>query len=774
MSRYGLRPVSTVFFHVIVSVLALVGPLHAGNDFAQEQAPPASNGDSNPGNPPSGELPEVVIEQPQNAAKEKPSDRKAGSKSKQPVSGPGVEAQSSTASEASGGPAGDPGPGLNLNSPTKTGSRLGLTPLETPASVEVISGETVRERGQTSVNQAITQNAAGFTSTASPGNGGTGLATRGFAGHGSIMQLYDGTRLYVGAGTVTFPFDTWSAERIEVLRGPASVLYGEGAIGGVINVVPKKPTDYFTHEGEIAVGTDATKRFGVGSGGPISDQLSYRFDASGIESDSWLNEEGDFSSLVLTGALTYRPTSDLKLTISHDYADQSPLRYWGTPLIDGKIPDNIRFKSFNVSDSEVHYLDNWTQFKTEWNPTARFGLRNVAYRLTSNRHWRDVEEYDFQESGPNAGLVLRNGYLEIFHDQEQIGDRLDATFRTALSGRARNELLVGFDVNRIDFRHTNNFDDDGESFVDPFNFEPGLFQNPGGTFPKFDTDTRQYSFFAEDRLTVSKELSLVAGIRLDRPSMERVNLVSGARFEKDFSDVTWRAGAVYTPIPHLAFYGQYSTGVDTVGGLITLNQFNSQFDLATGRQIEIGVKQSFWHGLGEWTLAGYDIEKKNLLSRDPNNSQIVRQVGQQSSRGVEASLALQLTDTLRYEGNVALLQALYDDFVGPGGVVFTGNRPNNVPEQVVNNWLTWEFLPRWQGYVGVQWVGPIYSDDENLSKRPDFTVVNFGLSYDVTEKSEIALRVFNAFDELYATGGGTTQWQLAPPRSAELGYRIKY
>lgn len=101
-------------------------------------------------------------------------------------------------------------------------------------------------------------------------------------------------------------------------------------------------------------------------------------------------------------------------------------------------------------------------------------------------------------------------------------------------------------------------------------------------------------------------------------------------------------------------------------------------------------------------------------------------------------------------------------------------RPNNVPEQVVNNWLTWEFLPRWQGYVGVQWVGPIYSDDENLSKRPDFTVVNFGLSYDVTEKSEIALRVFNAFDELYATGGGTTQWQLAPPRSAELGYRIKY
>ena len=104
------------------------------------------------------------------------------------------------------------------------------------------------------------------------------------------------------SGTVTFPFDTWSAERIEVLRGPASVLYGEGAIGGVINVVPKRPTDYFTAEGEVAYGTDNTKRFGVGAGGPVSDQLSYRLDASGTQSDGWLDQNGEFSKLALSGA----------------------------------------------------------------------------------------------------------------------------------------------------------------------------------------------------------------------------------------------------------------------------------------------------------------------------------------------------------------------------------------------------------------------------------------------------------------------------------------
>src|SRR5690606_21352128 len=113
-------------------------------------------------------------------------------------------------------------------------------------------------------------------------------------GHGSVMQLYDGTRMYVGSGTVTFPFNTWTADRIEVLRGPASVLYGEGAIGGVVNVVPKKPTDYAVNEAEIGVGTDFTRRFGLGSGGPINDRLSYRIDIAGDQSDGWLDREGEF------------------------------------------------------------------------------------------------------------------------------------------------------------------------------------------------------------------------------------------------------------------------------------------------------------------------------------------------------------------------------------------------------------------------------------------------------------------------------------------------
>jgi iron complex outermembrane receptor protein len=667
-------------------------------------------------------------------------------------------------------------PGLNLNTPAATGSRLGLTPLETPASVEVIPGETIRDRGQQSVNDAVTQNATGFTNAGEPGNGGTALTVRGFSGHNSVMRLYDGTRLYLGNGTITFPVDTWNAERIEVLRGPASVMYGEGAIGGVVNVVPKKPTDYFTHEAEVAYGTDNTRRFGLGSGGPINDRLSYRFDASGIQSDGWLDQESDFSSIALSGALAYRASDDLKFTISHDHGDQNPLRYAGTPLVNGKILDSMRDKNYNVRDGKISYVDNWTQFKTEWSPTDWFELRNVAYRVTSDRHWRNVEQFTYNDA---TQRIDRSDYVEIRHATEQIGNRMDATFRSVLPGAMKNAFVAGFDINRIDHGRDNNSPYGGSSDVDPFNPDLGYWAdgNPDPFSLEYDARTEQYGIFAENHLELSKELSVIAGIRLDRPTVNRTHYRDpNQEFEKSFSYTTWRAGAVYTPVPGLAFYGQYATAVDPVGsGLLSLNKYYSDFELTTGRQIEVGVKNVFWGGRGEWTFAAYDIEKQNLESTDPNDPTLVRQVGQQSSQGVELSVALQITESLRYEGNVAVLKARYDEFLDPfDGTDYSGNRPNNVPEQVMNNWLSWAFLPDWEARVGVQWVGAIYSDDANTLKRPDFTVVNLGLDYHVDDRSTVALRGFNVFDEVYAVSGSNTEWQLAPPRSAEISYRIKY
>ncbi|GBU17298.1 ferrichrome iron receptor precursor [Methylobacterium sp.] len=660
--------------------------------------------------------------------------------------------------------------GLNLTTPNRSGSRLDLSPLQTPASVEIIPGQKIRERGQETVSEAVTQNATGITTIGAPGNGFSSYTARGFAGLNSVMPLYDGTRLYVGSGTITYPFDTWNVDRIEVLRGPASVLFGEGAIGGIINVVPKKPTFVPVGEARVAGGSDGVARLAVDTGGPIGESLAYRLNVSGNRADGWLRREGEFSNLAVSGALLFQATPDLAVTLSNDYGYQEPLRYFGTPLINGRIDPRTRFTNYNVDDSRIIFKDNWTQLKVEWNPSADVTIRNTAYRLTSNRRYRDVETYAFR---PATGLVRRSDYIEIWHDQEQIGNRFDATFRGSLLGM-RNTVVAGFDVNHIDFLHTNNSPYAGLTDVNPYAFDPGLFLRASATSPGFRTSTNQASLFVEDRLEVTDRLSLIAGARYEASSIRRDDLRNPANsFTKDFEAVSYRFGAVFNPTPESALYAQYATAVDPVGSLISLSVTQKDFKLSTGEQVEVGYKQSFWGGRGEFTLAGYRIGKDNLLVADPNRPAVTVQVGSQSAQGVEAFLALGVTETLRVEANLALLHAQYDAFtqsVGGAAVSYRGNQPVNVPETVSNVWATWAFAPRFEARAGVQYVGETYGDFANTVRRPGYTVVNGGLDYRVSDTSRISFRVYNLFDRIYPVTGNSSMWLLGRPRSFEVAY----
>src|SRR5690606_11702406 len=176
-----------------------------------------------------------------------------------------------------------------LDTPASTGSSLNLTPRETPASLDSIRREQVEERGDASVLEAITRG-GGASALGHPGNGGSALSPRGFTDSTSVMRLYDGMRQYGGVG-VTFPFDTWSIERIEVLRGPASVIYGDGAIGGVVNIVPREPRHGpIENEVQAGIGTRDTARLGLDSSGSLSDTLSYRLNLSGNRSEEHTSE----------------------------------------------------------------------------------------------------------------------------------------------------------------------------------------------------------------------------------------------------------------------------------------------------------------------------------------------------------------------------------------------------------------------------------------------------------------------------------------------------
>ncbi len=656
---------------------------------------------------------------------------------------------------------------VDPKTPTTAGSRLNLTALQTPGSVESLTGTQIRERGDASVQDAISR-ATGISRTGTPGDGGTSLSARGFTGQGSVMQLYDGNRMYMGMGTSTFPVDTWSVERVDVLRGPASVLYGEGATGAVVNTLPKKP-----FEGEIenhirlGYGSYDRQQQALDSGGSLTDTLSYRLNLNRLRSNGFI-DHGDSSSDFVSGALRWQAADNLSFTLASDYGDQRPQNYFGTPLINGQLHKGLRDKNYNVSDDIQHYNDQWTRLTSEWQINDSVSATNELFYLKNQRRWQNAENYNFTD-----GQLTRSGNFGIKHNQEQVGDRQTFTFKHTLFG-LDSQTVAGVEYNRIRFRLASNtpFKDvleDGQP-IDINHPAPAAFDSQSAFSPVFATTTKTVAGFAENRLQLTDQLSLITGIRRDYAHVDRDDLRTGAQSDKTLTGNNWKAGLVYAITPDTSLYGQYSTSTDGVGGLISLSPSQQQFDLSTAKQTEIGIKQAFWNQRGEWTLAAYHIVKKKLLTDVPGDPDLKQQVGQQSSRGLEASLDLQLPHAWELQANAAIVHAQYDDFkqdVDGVQVSRDGNRPVDVPRRTANLWLSKAVTDDIRAGAGVRYVDARYADMANQNELPSYTVVDATVSWKAMRNTTLGLQLNNLFDRTYAVSqyNDGQQWILGEPRS---------
>ena len=656
---------------------------------------------------------------------------------------------------------------VDLNTPTTAGSRLNLTALQTPGSVESQTGEKIRERGDASVQDAISR-ATGISRTGSPGDGGTSLQARGFTGQSSVLQLYDGQRMFDGAGTSTFPVDTWSVERVDVLRGPASVMYGQGATGAVINTIAKKP-----FEGEIenhirlGYGSYDRQQEALDSGGSLTDTLSYRLNVNRLRSNGFI-ARGDSASDFVSGALRWQPADSLSFTLAHDYGDQRPQNDYGTPLINGQLHKGLRDKNYNVSDDKQHYNDQWTRLTSEWQINDNVTATNELSYLKNQRRWQNAESYNYVDGG-----LVRQSYLGIKHNQEQVGDRQTFTFKHTLFG-LDSQTVTGVEYNRIRFRLASNapFDDtttNGQP-VDIQHPVPQPFESASPFIPQAVTTTKQLAAFAENRLQLTDKLALITGVRRDSLHIDSHDLTPNTNdADKTLTGNNWKAGLVYAITPNTSVYGQYATSTDGVGSLISLSPSQQQFGLSTAKQAEIGFKQAFWDSRGEWTLAAYHIVKKKLLV-GIQGTDLKEQVGQQSSNGLEASLDLQLPNAWQLQANAALVRAQYDDFsevVNGQSVSRNGNRPVDVPNRTANLWLSKAVTDDIRAGAGVRYVSARYADTANTSEVPSYTVADATVSWKALRNTTLGLELNNLFNRTYAVSqyNNGQQWILGEPRS---------
>lgn len=665
--------------------------------------------------------------------------------------------------------------GLHLQEPSRAGSHVGLSPMNTPASVEIISEQDLKIKADYNAINAVTR-ATGFSTNATPGNGGTSMSVRGFSGHSSIVQTFDGIQMLVGAGTRTFPADTWTLEKIEVLRGPGSVINGVGAIGATVNYVPKTAKfGEVKNEVDVNVGSFNLRRVAFGSGGTATDTLAYRFDIVNHESDGYF-DNGEESKQAVAGSILFQPTDDLGIKLSIDYSDVEPAKYWGTPLVNEKIDSATRENNYNIRNGEIEYEDWWPRLGIHWRLNDNITLRSDTYYLEANRHWRNVETY---ENTQGTEDVVRSFYLEILHELEQVGNRTDLLMDFDMGG-VNHTISVGAEVNQIDFTHYNNRPYAGDTEVALYSPIHGTWEEgvESQTSRDFSSDTTQYAVFVEDNITFNDQWSLVAGLRHDkydykRHDFERPNGEDDQTITDKFSGTSWRIGTVFKPFSNTSLYGQYSEALDPIGSVLTST--NPDLKLAEGKQVEIGIKQSTWEERLQYTLAIYDIVKKNIESSDPGG--ITRQIGQQSSQGIELDIFAKPIDSLTIDFNVAYVDAQYDEFEDNSGN-YKGNSPRNIPDTTANLWVNWHVLHNWSIGGGSRYVAERYADHANSEgkKLPSYLVFDASLSWMPDPSLIVSLRGKNLTDEedYVLASYGSTQWVLAEGRSVELGLNYQF
>ena len=671
---------------------------------------------------------------------------------------------------------------LNFDFSSGTSSRLDLPAFDTPASITVINNSELKRGGYQEVGKVL-ERSPGFVwgnPPAEPAN----YSMRGFTSN-QVMIQRDG--IWLGPSLITGrPQNGFNLDRIEVLKGPASVLHGQGAIGATLNMVTKKPTigNSNSYEFLSSYGRYDTTKLGVGAGGKMSKNLWFRIDGSEYSSDGYV-DNADPKSRNFIGSLLWKPNDQLDVTWGIDYLEDKLQNYWGTPIVtetfatqpltgvvtgDGAaIDERMRFVNYNVDDERAKSYQILTTLDAKWKHSNKLSFRNYTYFLNADREWRNSENYTFNSG---TSLIDRDTFF-VAHNQSTVGNRLSSKYENSFLGM-ESQSILGIDSSYVDFkRKSQPLSDPGS--VDPFSPNGGSFGGNPSSFRFNPTRIISVSTFLENTLKVTPKLRLVAGLRQDHIELFRLNFndpTPGESFEKTFNPFSWRIGAVYEIAPSWNAYVQTSSGADPLGDDVFLVTSSQNFDLSTSQQWEMGLKSRFLDGRAEMALAIYHIERQNILIKDSNDS-VLGGDGSQRSTGFELEGSFMMTPKWRVGANTAYTDAEFGVFQD-----VSGNTPSNVPEWVANIWTNYSRVAGLPIDVGanLRYVDYRFNTRFNTVKMLGYETVDLHATYR-NGKGRYTARLTNLFDKAYALWGDefySKQLILGSPQAFEVSAQFDF
>jgi iron complex outermembrane receptor protein len=614
----------------------------------------------------------------------------------------------------------------NATTATKTD-----TPLqEIPASIQVIPRQVIEDQKDVNISEAL-ENVSGVRMNQSL-NSGNRFIIRGFANNGNIYR--NGV---VSTSTSSFRtiFDTSNLEAIEVLKGPAAVLYGRLEPGGMINLVTKRPLDTTAISLEQQFGSYSLYRTLWDATGPITQDksLSLRFSGGYLNSQSF--RDFNFTDRkVFDPSVTWRPTSSTQITVDVEVTRNNYLPDNGIPVIgSGPAPVPIS-RSYSDPNTPTAFEDKTYvgfnldhKFNESWKLTNRF---LGSYLQTDDAWANPTPAFGNPLSGPimSRNIFGQTSYAKVWATNLDLNGKFNVA-------ETKHQVLLGFDYTKSDTNYWTfgSFNNPNPALAinlynPTYGIDPGVFaaaRNIRTSATNFSNFYEQWhGLYLQDQVTVWNKLHVLAGGRYDWANVARgraanfeAAAVAGFRHDTRFSP---RGGVLYDLTPWLGIYGSYVTSFGANNGISIAG--NTPFAPQIGRQKEVGLKTDMFDHRLNSTLAFYYLTRSNLLTPDLNNPGFSVPIGEQRSQGIEYDITGQVTKALNVIGSYAYT----DTRVTNDNSGLLNNRLSSVPLHSGRLWLKYDLAyasPTLKGWsVGF---GPYIASSQHGDIQNTFTLPGY-------------------------------------------------
>ncbi|WP_218575551.1 TonB-dependent siderophore receptor [Pseudomonas sp. EMN2] len=658
-------------------------------------------------------------------------------------------------------------------SESKSALKIDAPLRDIPQTVNVVPESVIKDQGAQSMEDVL-KNVPGVG--LSNGDGQRDQVTiRGFSAIGDMYV--DGIR-----DDALYFRDLSNVERVEVIKGPAAVLYGRGSSGGLINSISKKPGLAPKQEVGMTLDTEGKRRtqFDSGWAAPEGNQ-AYRVTGAFEDSDTF-RDDGYIDRKAIAPSAWFKLSDDLELNLGATYLYDKRLIDFGIPAV-GDRPANVdrdkRFGSGNASQdyarSEVFSFTASLDYRINDDFTLTNTSRYYRYDLDRNNTLADSSPTRFV-TAPNGELLVKLNRGNVARDESGVFNQTELKQQAQLAGMQHN-LLYGVEVGFQD-KYQRVYSQNNVARVPVYRDALVGVPDHAANLSSNGTNYQQTSgFYVQDLIELTSQWKALLGVRYDIFGQE-YNDARVQNVDLDRTDKTWspRAGLVFQPDQIQSYYVSVSRSYQPSGEVFAVAPSNAGLEPEETTNYEVGAKWDLLDSRLSLTAAVFRLERTNMKTADPANPNLTILAGEQRTDGFEATLSGQLSDKWQVYAGYAYLDAeITKSNSKTNGVANEGQVPTLTPRNSANVWLVRTLTPEWRVAAGANYVDDRYTALDNKVVMPAYTTFDAALLYSV-QHWDAALRLKNAFDrDYYASAHGSVDLATpGAPRTLEASVNYKF